>query len=118
MSETSQHHELPDITQSSWQLAAIQLSGWKSLPIVATSLLILQKNTFLGVIFTVIVGNAILWFLRLGILSMSHTHRKSTLDISRDYLGHFGSYFIAILLIASTFAWFITQTTAASDALT
>lgn len=111
-------HKLPDSRQSSWHLAAIQLSGWTSIPIIATSLLVLQQNSFLGAILTIIVGNAILWFLRLGIISMTYDERKSTLEISRDYLGSFGSYFIAILLLASTFAWFIVQTTSASDALT
>lgn len=118
MSNESTSLHLPDNQQTSWQLAAIQLSGWTSLPILATSILILEKNSFLGAIFTIIVGNAILWFLRLGILSMSYEKRQSTLDISKDYLGNWGSYFIAILLLASTVAWFITQTTSASDALT
>ncbi len=109
---------LPDTHQTAWQLSAIQLSGWTSLPILATSMLLLQQNSFLGAVLTIIVGNAILWFIRLGILAMSQKNRQSTLDISRDYLGNFGSYFIGALLLISTLAWFIAQTTAASNALT
>ncbi len=111
-------HELHDTEQSVWELSAIQLSGWTSLPILATSLLILQQNSFYGSIMTIIVGNAILWFIRLGIILMTYKKRKSTLDISRDYLGNFGSYFIGTLLILATLAWFIAQTTAASNTLT
>lgn len=112
------HHHLPDTQQSFWQLAVIQLSGWTTLPIVATSILILQQNTFLGAVLTIVVGNAILWFIRLGIIAMSAEGRKSTLDISRDYLGNTGSYFIAGLLLVSTLVWFIAQTTAATHTLT
>lgn len=109
--------ELPDSHQTHWQLAAIQLSGWTSLPILATSLLILQRNSFLGSILTLIVGNAILWFIRLGLIAMSHPKRQSTLDISREYLGNFGAYFVSALLLLSTYAWYLTQTTTASDTL-
>lgn len=111
-------HEIPDTHQSVWQLSSIQLSGWMSLPILATSVLVLQQNSFYGAALTIIVGNAILWFIRLGIVAMSHKDRQSTLDISRAYLGNFGAYFIGALLLISTLAWFIAQTTAASNTLT
>jgi len=108
---------LPDHQQTAWQLASIQLTGWTSLPILATSILILQVNSFLGAVLTIILGNAILWFIRLGIITMSHEKRQSTLDISRDYMGNLGNYFIAILLLSSTFAWFILQTTTGSSSI-
>jgi purine-cytosine permease-like protein len=111
-------HELPDTNQSIWQLSVIQLSGWMSLPILATSVLILEYNSFYGAVMTILVGNAILWFIRLGIILMSHQHRQSTLDISRAYLGNRGAYFIGALLLISTLAWFIAQTTGASTTLT
>ncbi|MBX3718715.1 MAG: hypothetical protein KF898_03595 [Parachlamydiales bacterium] len=110
-------HELTDTHQSIWQLSVIQLSGWMSLPILATSVLILQVNTFYGAIMTIIVGNAVLWFIRLGIIMMSHRGRQSTLDISRAYLGDRGAYIIGALLLVSTLAWFIAQTTGASKTL-
>ena len=112
------HLGLPDTQQTFWQLSVIQLSGWISLPILAASIIILQTNSFLGSVLTIIVGNAILWFLRLAIVMMSHKKRQSTLDVARDYLGKKGSYFIGVLLVASTLAWFVAQTTAASSALT
>jgi cytosine permease len=111
-------HLLADTNQSVWQLSAIQLSGWMSLPILATSVLVLQQNSFYGAALTILVGNAILWFIRLGIIAMSHKERQSTLDISRAYLGNWGAYFIGALLLISTLAWFIAQTTAASATLT
>ncbi len=111
-------HKLSDTHQSWWQLSVIQLSGWMSLPTFGTSIFLLQKNSFLGSILTIIVANAILWFIRLIIIMMSHDNRKSTLDISRDYLGRFGSYFIAVLLLLGTLAWFMMQTNLATDTLT
>jgi cytosine permease len=113
-----QHLTLPDNKQTAWQLAAIQLSGWTSLPILATSVLILKTNSFLGAIFTIIVSNAILWFLRLGILAMSFEKRQSTLDIAHQYLGKAGNYCIAILLLSITLFWFIVQTTLGSNSIT
>jgi purine-cytosine permease-like protein len=107
---------LPDTNQSVWALSVIQLAGWMSLPAVATSILLLQTNSFLGAVLTIIVGNAILWFIRLGLLAMSR-ERQSTLDIARAYLGDFGSYFIAALLLVATLAWFVAQTSIASGAL-
>lgn len=112
------NNNLVDTKQSYWQLTAIQLSGWTSLPILATSILVLQQNSFLGAALTIFVGNAILWFIRLGIISMSHEKRQSTLDLARDYMGNFGSHIIAVLLLLSTLVWFLIQTTAASNALT
>lgn len=109
---------LPDKHQTTWQLVAIQLSGWISMPVLATSLLLLEINSFLGAVLTIIVGNAILWFIRLGIVSMSADKRQSTLDISKEYLGVGGGYFIALLLLFSTLSWYIVQTTSASNTLT
>lgn len=109
---------LPDHQQTAWQLAVIQLSGWISLPILATGILVLQRNSFLGAVLTIIVGNAILWFLRIGILSMSYEKRQSTLDLARDYMGNVGGYFIAFLLLASTLVWFIAQTNTGSSSIT
>jgi len=111
-------HHLPDIHQNAWQLASIQLAGATSLPILAASILILQKNNLLSSIITILIANVVLYFIRLGIVLMSHGQRKSTLDIAKDYVGNVGSYFIAILLIASTIAWFTAQTTLASNSLT
>lgn len=120
MSHQNKSHlvHLTDTHQSVWDLTSIQLAGWTSLPILVTSLLILETNSILGAVFTIIVGNAILWFIRLGIIAMTHEGRKSALDISKDYLGSLGGYFIAILLLISTLVWFIAQTTAASKTLT
>ncbi len=67
---------------------------------------------------TLVLGNILLWLIRFGILAMSHKDRKNTLDLSYDYIGHFGSYAIAFTLLISTLAWFTAQTTLASHALT
>lgn len=112
------HPDLPDQNQTAWQLAFIQLSGWTCLPILATSIVILRQNSFLGAVLTILVGNALLWFLRLGIVAMSYTKRQSTLDLAKEYLGEVGNYFIAILLLAATLFWFTAQTTTASGSIT
>lgn len=112
------HKHLTEVNQSWWQLSVIQLAGWMGLPTIATSILVLQENSFWGAVLTLIVGNAILWFIRLGIVTMSYKHRQSTLDISKDYLGNMGSYFIASLLLISTLIWFIVETYSGSSTLT
>lgn len=117
-SSIESHHKLPDIHQSWWQLAAIQLTGVTSLPVLASSVLILQNCNFLSAIITLIIGNILLWVIRYGIIAMSQQGRKSALDISRDYFGNIGAFLIAILLLVSTLAWFVMQTTLASNALT
>ena len=115
---TTEHHlRFPDSHQNWWQLAAIQLTGFVSLPILSASVLILQETNWISAIITLIIGNLILWTIRLAIICMSHEGRKNVLDVSYEYLGRFGSYFIAILLLVSTLAWFVVETTVASDAL-
>jgi purine-cytosine permease-like protein len=118
MSEHAGHLALTDTKQNVWQLSVIQLCGWTSLPVLATSILILEDNTFYGAALTLIVGNAILWFIRLAIVGMSYKRRQSTLDLSREYLGNTGSIFIGAILLITTLVWFIAQTTAASTTLT
>jgi purine-cytosine permease-like protein len=111
MRKADKTSHLSDTNQSWWDLVAIQFSGWMGVPVLASSILILQQNSFLGAVFTIIVGNAIMWFIRLGIISMSSENRQSTLDISRTYMGSYGGYCISILLLVSTFAWYVAQTT-------
>jgi purine-cytosine permease-like protein len=110
-------YKITDLKQSWWQLAAIQLAGVSSLPILTGSILIIQNSNFLSAILSLILANILLWLIRVLVVNMSFKKRKSAIDISRDYFGNFGSYFIAILLLLSTFAWFIMQTTLASNSL-
>lgn len=118
MRQVQHLNPLTDTNQSWWELVAIQFAGWMGIPVLATSILILEQNSFLGAILTIIVGNAVMWFIRLGIISMSSKNRQSTLDISRIYLGSFGGYFISVLLLVSTFTWYVTQTTIGGNNLT
>ncbi len=111
-------HTLPDTHQSSLQLAVIQLTGIISLPVLASSVLIRHLTNFTDAVVTVVLANVILWVIRYGIISMSYKGRKSALDIAQDYLGNIGGYFIGALLLASTLAWFIVETTLASNVLT
>lgn len=118
MAMTETHNlYLRDIKQTPWQLAAIQITGLTSLPVLTSSILLLDKHNFRSAVLTLILANIILWFIRFGIISMSFRGRKSTLDVARDYLGKIGSYCIAFVLLASTLAWFIAQTTLAAKAI-
>ncbi|MGE3557142.1 MAG: hypothetical protein AB7M93_29985 [Candidatus Obscuribacterales bacterium] len=112
------NHTLPDTHQNAWSLASIQLAGATSLPVLAASVLLLQQNNLATSLLTLLAANVLLFFIRLGIVYMSYGHRASTLDIAKDYVGNLGSYPIAILLIASTIAWYTAQTTLASNSLT
>jgi cytosine permease len=116
--KSSGHNHLQDTHQTWWQLTTIQLSGWMSLPTLATSILVLKQNSFLGAVLTIIAGNIILWFIRSRLVRMSLEKRLSTLDISRVYFGNTGTYLIATLLLVSTLVWFIAQTTVAGGTLT
>lgn len=111
-------HELPDTNQNAYQLAAIQLTGFTSIPILTPSIILLKLTNFSNAIITLIAGNLILYILRLGILAICGSSRKSTLDIARDYVGRIGGYFVAIILLLVSIAWFVAQTTIASNALT
>lgn len=114
-----EHNPYLQDTKQSWlDLISIQFSGWMGIPVLASSVLILQNNSFLGSVLTIIVGNAIMWFIRLGIISMSYYNRQSTLDLARTYLGLYGGYFISVILLISTFAWYVAQTTIGGDNLT
>jgi cytosine permease len=113
----TQHSQLPDLNQSWWQLAAIQLTGVTSLPILTGSILLINNNNFISSLLTLILANIILLIIRLLMINMTFKGRKSAIDISIEYFGKFGSYFIAISLLLSTFAWFVMQTTLASNAL-
>lgn len=109
--------ELGERGQTFWQLAVVQLAGWTSLPILASGVMLLGVNSLEGAMITVVVGNAILWFLRLGMIALSFEGRMSTLDVSRVYLGRAGGYGVGLLLLVSTLAWYVAQTTSASGAL-
>ncbi|NGX41137.1 MAG: hypothetical protein KR126chlam4_00975 [Candidatus Anoxychlamydiales bacterium] len=111
------HCKLPDINQNWWELASIQLTGVTSLPILLASILIIQNSNIISGILTLLIGNIILWIIRYAIIIMGHDGRKSVLDVAYVYLGKFGTYFIAILLLVATLAWFVMQTTIATNAL-
>ena len=106
-----------ETNQSWWQLSFIQLTGMMSIPVLASSILILQRQNFISAVVTVLVGNIILWGIRYGILRISHSKRDSALDLAFRYMGVVGGYIIAAALLADTLAWFVVQTTVASNGL-
>lgn len=111
-------HDLPDKNQNVFQLAVIQLSGFISLPLLASSVFIYQETNLADAIITIIISNLLLWFFRYYIIFIGFKGRKSTLDIASDHVGKVGRYFVAIALLLSTLAWYIAQTTLASNAIT
>ena len=110
-------HNIPDRHQNFWELASIQLAGFTSLPMIATSILLLSKYNFISALITLILGNFVLFGIRYVFVKMIGGERKSTLDLARDYVGYSGGYVVAVLLLLSTVAWFVTQTTLASNSL-
>jgi purine-cytosine permease-like protein len=109
--------KLLDINQSFLNLSSIQLTGFISLPVLMSSILLIQKSNFLSAIFTLFLANIILWVIRYIIIKMSFDKRKSSIDLSIEYFGRIGTYFIAVLLLLSTVSWFVLQTSIASNAL-
>ncbi|HRW58803.1 MAG TPA: hypothetical protein P5048_04205, partial [Chlamydiales bacterium] len=116
-SQTVHHGRLPDLHQSWWQLAAIQPSGVTSLPILTSSVLIIQKTNFISAFITLVLANILIWVIRYGIVAFSQKGRKSALDITYDSFGTIGAYVIAVILLLSTLAWFVMQTTMAAKGL-
>jgi purine-cytosine permease-like protein len=116
-SPASLPHSLPDSHQNALHLSMIQLVGMISLPVVSTSVLLLTELNFYSALLAILLGNFLLFFIRLGILSMSFVKKQSALDIAKEYLGSVGGYFIAILLLLATIAWFVVQTTLATNTL-
>ncbi len=118
------NHVLPDTNQSFWQLSVIQLTGVTSLPVLFASILLAQKNSLLNSVLVLVIANVLLWIIRYSLISMSHSNRKSVIDISRDCFGSIwifgknGIYLIAILLLFSTLSLFVEETTILSNALT
>lgn len=108
---------LVDKNQSFWDLATIQLTGLTSLPLLATSVLIIKTNTILSSILTLILSNLILWLFRYIIILMSHKNRKNTIEIIQDYLGDIGKYVSSVVVLAATLAWFCGQTTIGINAI-
>ncbi|WP_316358966.1 hypothetical protein [Candidatus Neptunichlamydia sp. REUL1] len=104
--KVSENNTLTDKQQTAWQLSSIQLVVWSGLPLITTSFVISQKNSLLGALLTLFIGNLILGIIRFGVLSMSYKKRHSTLDLAGNYMGKCGRYIIAILLLASTLFWF------------
>ncbi len=122
---TQEHsHVLPDTKQSFWQLAFIQLTGVTSLPVLFASIILVQKTSLFNSIIVLLVANFILWIIRYGLIAMSYHGRKSVMDIAEDYfgsiwgLGKWGIYLIAALLLLSTTALFVEETTIVSSSLT
>ncbi len=111
------HSKLPDTNQSAWQLASIQLAGITSLPVFATSIILLNKYQFTSTIASLICGNIILAVIRYFMIVMSDKTRKSTMDLAKEYLGRHSAFGVAILLLAATLAWYVTETTLASNSL-
>lgn len=103
--------ELVDTNQSFWDLSVIQLTGLTSLPLLATSVLILRENSFFSALLTITLSNLILWVLRYAIVCMSFKGRKNTIELIQEYMGDPGRYILSIIIMLSTFAWFNGQTT-------
>ncbi len=124
MQEADSQHLLVDTNQSFWQLASIQLTGVTSLPVLFTSIFLIQKASLLNSVIILVVANLILWVIRYGLISMSYQGRKSVMDLCSDYFGDIiffkktGIYSIAALLLISTMFLFVEETTIISKALT
>lgn len=117
IARSASSHHLPDTNQNAWALSFIQLTGIVSLPLISGSLLILQNSNFFNALIVLMIANILLWIIRYGIIAMSYDGRKSAMDITYEYVGKWGAFVIAIILLVATLAWFIAQTTMASNSL-
>ncbi len=115
--ENTPEANLTDTKQSFWHLSAIQLTSLISIPVLSTSLVLIQKNSFLDALATIILSNLILWIIRYAIIKMSYNKRKSAIDLAKEYLGEWGSRLAGLVFLVSAILWFNRQAEFSSRSL-
>ena len=101
--------------QSAVTLTAVQVTGATSLPVLYSAVHLYHQYGFLFALLLLLAVNILTWCAALGIVSMTAGTTKNTLENSRETIGFFGGYIVALILIFSTIAWFVLQTNLATE---
>lgn len=101
--------------QSLVSLTAIQVTGATSIPVLNASIQLLHQNGFWRALGILLVGNILVWCIAMLIVRMIGNKKKNTLENAKDYLGHWGVYPLALVLIVSTIASFVLQINLATE---
>ncbi len=96
--------------QSAFALTAIQVTGATSLPVLNSSIQLFHQYGFIDAFWILFIGNSLIWLLAFAIVQMTANTTKNTLDNVKDYLGPLGSWSAGSIIMASTIAYFVTQT--------
>ncbi len=109
-------HVVNDRKQKFWVLAAIQASAM-GLPVMLVGGKVAKTYGVVNAIFSVIIGNLILWLLSLCLISMSSFKRFNAIENIKNYLGKIGSNAAASILIVAFMLWFSLQLDSAVHSL-
>lgn len=110
------HPSLPDQHQNFWQLTCIQ-SASQSIPGILIGGVLAQQYNASIAITSICIGNLILWFIGLGVISMASKERKNAIENVRGYLGKGGGILMALILMCAFLSWYILDIQASIEAL-
>lgn len=112
---TSSNNLYPERDQSFWQTGLILGSGLGIVSMVVGGTI--SKNYGAGVAVTsILLGNFILWFIGLGIISMTDARSHAIQNI-KEKLGYFSSIIAAIVFVAAFLVWYALQIKTPAQAL-
>lgn len=92
--------------QNWWQISTIQIGGVICLPVIIVGQTLGQSYGLMSAIVSILIGNAVLLFLGLITVKMSHRNRKTTMQNAEEYFGTKGGSFFALTMIISLVSWF------------
>ena len=116
MAQVDSGISLRENNQSYWQLALILSSGFG----LVSTMVGAQISTEYGAgvaVTSVVLGNLILWFIGLGIMSMT-SERVHTIQNIKENLGVVSTIVAAVVIVAAFLVWYALQIKYPADALT
>jgi purine-cytosine permease-like protein len=107
-----------DHSQRWWHLSSIQLAGGIiSVPLIALGAEVLFSNGIVDALLSIIVGNAIIFFLSLCIVLMSFKERLNAIENATLIVGKKGGRILALLVLITMIGWLARQLFAGAEVL-
>lgn len=91
------------------QLLAIQTGGALCLPVIMSGMSVCQDNSLEMAAAAILVGNAFLLAMGLGMVTISVYKPYSTAELSKDYFGLSGAKCFSAVMMALMLGWFAIQ---------
>ncbi|MBI3508796.1 MAG: hypothetical protein HY069_04115, partial [Chlamydiia bacterium] len=90
------------------QLASIQ-SVSLGLPASTVGWILAEQHGPSVAICSILVGNLMLWLIAMAIISMAFEGRSNAIENARSYLGKYGAFFMAFVLLLAFLNWYVLQ---------